>query len=49
LTDGDYLTVVIQPWLAGKLRIGAGSLVVVDNNDGKLRITRAAANDSSGS
>jgi len=35
-TDGEYLNVVIPPWLAGKLRIGAGSLVVVDNKNGKF-------------
>jgi len=33
---GDHLCVVIQPWLAEKLRIGAGSLVVVDNKNGKV-------------
>jgi len=37
--------VVIQPWLAEKLRIGAGSLVFVDNCDGKFNITRSAKND----
>jgi hypothetical protein len=46
--DGGYLNVVIQPWLADELRIAEGSLVVVDNHDGKLRITRSARNDSSG-
>ena len=44
-TDGEYLNVVIQPWLAEKLRIGAGSLVFVDNKNGKFTITRSAAND----
>jgi hypothetical protein len=34
--DGEYLNIVIQPWLAEKLRIAAGSLVFVDNRDGKL-------------
>ena len=43
--DGDCLKVVIQPWLAEKLRIGAGSLVIVDNVNGKFTITRSAAND----
>lgn len=42
--DG-YLCVVIQPWLAEKLNIRAGSLVVVDNATGKFRITRSPAND----
>lgn len=44
-TDGEYLNVVIQPWLAEKLRIGEGSLVFVDNKNGKFTITRSAAND----
>jgi hypothetical protein len=44
-TDGEYLNVVIRPWLAEKLRIGAGSLVFVDNKNGKFTITRSAAND----
>ena len=44
-TDGEYLSVVIQPWLAEKLRIGEGSLVFVDNKNGKFTITRSAAND----
>jgi hypothetical protein len=43
--DDGFLKVVIQPWLAEKLRIGAGSLVIVDNQDGKFNITRSAAND----
>ena len=43
---GDFLKVVIQPWLAEKLRIGAGSLVIVDNMNGKFTITRSAANDA---
>jgi hypothetical protein len=43
--EGDYLVVIIQPWLAEKLRIGPGSFVYVDNNNGKFTITRSAAND----
>ncbi len=43
--DGEFLVVVIKPWLAEKLRIGAGSIVYVDNADGKFRITRSAEND----
>jgi len=43
--DGEYLNVVIQPWLAEKLRIAPGNLVVVDNRNGKFTITRSAAND----
>jgi hypothetical protein len=43
--DSEYLNVVIQPWMAEKLRIRAGSLVIVDNVDDKFNITRSAAND----
>lgn len=43
--DGEFLKVVIQPWLAEQLRIGAGSLVIVDNVNGTFTITRSAAND----
>ena len=43
--DGEFLKVVIRPWLAEKLRIEAGSLVIVDNESKKFRITRSAAND----
>ena len=43
--EGDYLCVVIKPWLAEKLGIGAGSIVIVDNKNGKFTITRSAAND----
>jgi len=42
--DGKFLKVIIQAWLAEKLRIGAGSLVVVDNLNGKFTVTRSAAN-----
>jgi len=42
---GDDLIVVIQPWLAGHLRIVAGSLVHVDSDNGKFTITRSAKND----
>jgi hypothetical protein len=45
VVEDACLKVVIQPWLAAQLRVGAGSLVVVDNLDGKFRITRSAAND----
>jgi len=43
--DGEFLKVVIQPWLAENLRIAAGSLVIVDNANGKFTITRSPAND----
>ena len=44
--DGEYLYVTIQPWLADQLRIGPGSLVLVDNANGKFTITRSARNDT---
>jgi len=43
--DGEFLKIVIQPWLAEKLRIGVGSLVIVDNVYGKLTITRSGVNE----
>lgn len=43
--EGESLCVIIEPWLAEKLRIGEGSLVVVDNRNGKFTITRSASND----
>ena len=42
---GEDLVVVIQPWLAKELRISVGSLVHVDNCNGKFTITRSAKND----
>ena len=44
--DGEYLNVIIQPWLAKELRVEEGSLVFVDNKNGKFTITRSAANDA---
>ena len=38
VVDVDFLTVVIPPWLASKLRISAGSIVTVDNRNGKFNI-----------
>ena len=35
---GEYLNVFIPEWLAGSLRIDEGSLVTVDNADGKFNI-----------
>jgi hypothetical protein len=43
--DREFLKVIIQPWLTEKLRIGAASLVIVDNVNGKFTITRSAANE----
>ena len=36
--DGEYLKIVIPEWLAGMLRINEGSVVSVDNANGKLNI-----------
>jgi len=46
IVEGEYLKVVIQPWLAEKLRIVAGSLVVVDNVNGEFTITRSACTNA---
>ena len=46
VVEGEYLKVVIQPWLAEKLRIVAGSLVVVDNVNGEFTITRSACTNA---
>jgi len=46
VVEGEYLSIVIKPWLAETLRIGPGSLVVVDTLNGKFTITRSAANDA---
>ena len=36
--EGDYLKITIPEWLAGMLRIHEGSLVSVDNREGKCNI-----------
>jgi hypothetical protein len=36
--DGEYLKIVIPEWLAGTLRIEEGSMVSVDNANGKFNI-----------
>jgi hypothetical protein len=36
---GEYLKVIILPWLADLLRIEEGDLVHVDNANGKLNIS----------
>jgi formylmethanofuran dehydrogenase subunit D len=43
--DSEYLNVTIEQRLAKKLKIDAGSLVSVDNRNGKFTITRSAKND----
>jgi hypothetical protein len=47
VVEGDYLVVVILSWLAEKLDVRAGSLVDVDNRDGRFTITRSPKNDES--
>lgn len=42
--DGEYLNVTIRQRLAKKLGIDAGSLVSVDNHNGKFTIARSAPN-----
>lgn len=37
--DGEYINVIIPDWLAAKLRIAEGSVVSVDNANGKFNIT----------
>jgi hypothetical protein len=37
-TDEDFLNVIIQPWLATTLNVHEGSIVTVDNRDGKFNI-----------
>lgn len=36
--QGDFLVVTILPWLADKLGLSEGSVVTVDNADGKFNI-----------
>jgi len=36
--EGDFLKVTIPDWLAVKLRIGAGTIVNVNNRNGKFNI-----------
>ena len=41
--EGGYLKIVIPDWLAAKLGLEEGSLVRVDNGDGKLNLTAVDA------
>jgi antitoxin component of MazEF toxin-antitoxin module len=43
--DDEYLNIIIPHWLAEDLRISEGSLIFIDNKNGKLNITRSSAND----
>ena len=44
--DGEYLNIVIQDWLAEKLGISEGSLVTVDNANGKFNIRPEIQNET---
>ena len=46
VVDGDYLTIVIQPWLADKLKLSTGSIIFVDNRNGKFNISSGEADPS---
>lgn len=39
--DGDDLVVPIPDWLAAKINLGEGTMVHVDNRNGKFNITKA--------
>ena len=41
--EAEYLKIIIPSWLADKLGVSEGSLVVVDNKNGKFTITRSTA------
>ena len=45
IDEAGCLCIVIEQWMADHLRVFEGSIVIVDNEDGKLRITRSKAND----
>ena len=39
--EGEYLKITIPEWLAGMLRISEGSIVSIDNENGKCNIRPA--------
>ena len=39
--DADDLVVPIPDWLAKKIQVGEGTMVYVDDRDGKFNITKA--------
>jgi len=41
--DADDLVVPIPDWLAEKIEVGEGTMVYVDDRNGKFNITKAAA------
>jgi hypothetical protein len=43
--EGDHLNVTIPPRLAKRLNIDVGTIVSVDNHDGKFTLARSAVND----
>jgi hypothetical protein len=40
-SDGEFLSIHIMDWLAEKLGVSEGSIVAVDNANGKFNIRRA--------
>ena len=44
--EGEFLNIIIRPWLAEKLGLCAGSLVSIDNNNGKFNMSPIAAEES---
>jgi hypothetical protein len=40
--EGEHLIITIRPWLAEKLNVVDGTIVYVDNANGKFNIRRAA-------
>ena len=43
--EGDHLVIEMRDWLAEKLGITEGSLVYIDNHDGKFNIQPASETD----
>ena len=41
VVDGDFLTVVIPTWLSAKIGVSDGSIVTVENRNGKFNIRRS--------
>jgi hypothetical protein len=48
VVEVKHLIVVIPPFLAEALNVHEGSIVIVDNAEGKFRITRSEENDKTG-
>jgi hypothetical protein len=46
VVEGEFLSIEIMDWLARKLGISEGSLVTVDNANGKLNLRSCDPSDS---